>query len=386
MFKTAIPFFIRAITPVHAGSGNDLGIVDLPIQREGHTGFPKIEASTLKGSIRDAFELEAKSKENEEEKIKEEIKIHLIFGYDGTNASKSIKKFFEEDLDFIQFSSSIAFADARILLFPVKSLKGVFAYATCPAVLKRLESDLKMALLTNEIKIDDREFKAEIYKVEDEGKALVSNESKLIVKGNQVVLEEYLFEVEKKQEVSELAQTLSKLTGIEEDSLKERLIVLSDDDFTDFVKLSTEVITRIKINNETGTVDQGALFTEEYLPAETVMYSIVFFSPLFLDRSKDIEVESDNNSQNCEGIKKIKKDNKTCLTGKLEDFIKCKTDLKNFDENEVKDFFEKNFEKDGDNLKILQIGGNETIGKGFIEVNLFNSEGGQQKWQLNYQI
>ena len=385
MFKTAIPFFIRAITPVHAGSGNDLGIVDLPIQREGHTGFPKIEASTLKGSIRDAFELKAKSKENEEDKIKEEIKIHLIFGFDETNASEKVKKFFKDELEFTQFSSAIAFADARILLFPIKSLKGVFAYATCPAVLKRLEDDLKMALLTNEIKIKVKEnnqekeieFKSENYKVDDEGKALVPNESKLIVQGNQVVLEEYLFEVKKDDKVSELAQILSKLTGIEKDSLKERLIVLSDDDFTDFVKLSTEVITRIKINNETGTVDQGALFTEEYLPAETVMYSIAFFSPLFLDRSEEKEIKPDNNFKNCEGIEKIEKDNRTYLKGKLEDFIKCKTDLENFDEKEVKDFFEKNFGKNGDGLNILQIGGNETIGKGFIEVNLFNREGGQ---------
>ncbi len=338
MFKTATPFFIRAITPVHAGSVNDLGIVDLPIQREGHTGFPKIEASTLKGSIRDAFELKAKSKENEEDKIKEEIKIHLIFGYDETNASQNVRNFFET-LDFTQFSSAIAFADARILLFPVKSLKGVFAYATCPQVLKRLNEDLKMAFLGDEIEINgDKKKIDEILSVPNEN--TVANESKLIVQGNQVVLEEYLFEVEKKQEVSELAQILSRLTGIEEDSLKERLIVLSDDDFADFVKLSTEVITRIKINNETGTVDQGALFTEEYLPAETVMYSIAFFSPLFVPEDKK---------------EKIKE--------KLGNSF-------DFSEDTTKNFFK-------DLSKILQIGGNETIGKGFIEVNLFHSEGGQ---------
>ena len=341
MFKTAIPFFIRAITPVHAGSGNDLGIVDLPIQREKHTGFPKIEASTLKGSIRDAFEIEANGDE------KEETKIHLIFGYDETNSSDDVKNFFKETLDFTQFSSAIAFADARILLFPIKSLKGVFAYATCPAVLKRLKEDLKMALKEDEIKVkiknnnqeEEKEFRAEFYQVKD--KALVSgnNESKLLVQenGNQVVLEEYLFEVEKKQEVSELAQILSALTGIDENFLKERLIILDDDDFTDFVKLSTEVITRIKINNETGTVDTGALFTEEYLPTETVMYSIVFFSPLF-----------------------VPEDKKEAIKEKLgNDF--------NFSEETAKTFF-KNVPE------TLQIGGNETIGKGFIEVNLFDSE------------
>ncbi len=56
MFKKALPFFIYVITPLHAGTGQELGIVDLPIQRERHTGFPKIEASGLKGSIREVFE------------------------------------------------------------------------------------------------------------------------------------------------------------------------------------------------------------------------------------------------------------------------------------------------------------------------------------------
>ena len=56
MFKKALPFFIHVITPLHAGTGQELGIVDLPIQRERHTGFPKIEASGLKGSIREVFE------------------------------------------------------------------------------------------------------------------------------------------------------------------------------------------------------------------------------------------------------------------------------------------------------------------------------------------
>lgn len=62
------------------------------------------------------------------------------------------------------------------------------------------------------------------------------------------------------------------------------ILVLSDDDFKDFVNLSTEVITRIKIDNETGTVQAGALFTEEYLPAESVLYSLVLASPEFVTK------------------------------------------------------------------------------------------------------
>lgn len=56
MFKEAKALTILVETPLHAGSGSDLGIVDLPIQRERHTQHPKIEASSLKGCLREAFE------------------------------------------------------------------------------------------------------------------------------------------------------------------------------------------------------------------------------------------------------------------------------------------------------------------------------------------
>lgn len=56
MFRKVQPLFIIAETPVHAGSGSELELVDLPIQRERHTDFPKIEASGLKGCIKEAFE------------------------------------------------------------------------------------------------------------------------------------------------------------------------------------------------------------------------------------------------------------------------------------------------------------------------------------------
>jgi CRISPR-associated protein Cmr4 len=56
MFKKSKLFFIIAETPLHPGSGGEVtGLVDLPIQRERHTNFPKIEASGLKGCIKEAF-------------------------------------------------------------------------------------------------------------------------------------------------------------------------------------------------------------------------------------------------------------------------------------------------------------------------------------------
>ena len=52
MFSTVRPFILYALSAVHAGSGSEIGVVDLPIQRERSTGYPKIESSSLKGALR----------------------------------------------------------------------------------------------------------------------------------------------------------------------------------------------------------------------------------------------------------------------------------------------------------------------------------------------
>ena len=48
--------FYRNETPLHMGTGTELGVVDLPVQREKHTGFPKGEASSIKGTFRSISE------------------------------------------------------------------------------------------------------------------------------------------------------------------------------------------------------------------------------------------------------------------------------------------------------------------------------------------
>jgi len=239
--QTVKPFFIKVITPLHAGSGSDLGVVDMPIQRESHTSFPKIEASSLKGSIRSDFT----NKNSEEEAEK-------IFGT-GEKAG------------------ALGFSDARILFFPVKSVKGVFAYITCPMVLERLKNDLKLS--------GDKTFTIPKIDVSDE-KCIVSSEKNSIK--NKVILEEYSFTVDKQKLNIELPNF---------DEVKERLVIISDDNFTHFVKNSTEVITRIKIGKD-GIVDKeaGALFTEEYLPSETVMYALALGEVDEFDMSKVLQV------------------------------------------------------------------------------------------------
>ncbi|MBL7815765.1 MAG: type III-B CRISPR module RAMP protein Cmr4 [Saprospiraceae bacterium] len=269
MYKIAKPLFIHCQTPMHAGSGDDLGIVDLPIQRESHTHYPKIEASSLKGAIRESFEEIAKTDDDF-------TKIHVAFGFDGAYMPKeNVKKKFErsEDQDF---AGALGFSDARLLLFPLKSMRGVFVWATCGKVLRRLSSEMselcKKTTVLKEVDVP-------------ENKVIAADKAPLSIIGNKIQLEEYSFDIEDNADAKAIAAELATLTGITE--LKQKLVILPDDVFSYFVRNATEVVTRIKIDNATGTVASGALFTEEYLPAESVLYSLVLASDVFSKVGKE---------------------------------------------------------------------------------------------------
>jgi CRISPR-associated protein Cmr4 len=308
--KIIRPLFLLTDTPLHAGSGDDLGVVDLPIQRERHSKYPKIESSSLKGALREAFEESYPNRHEAQE-------IEAIFGPEeaGTRGALTV-------------------TDARILLFPVKSAKGVFAWITCTGVLNRLKTDLATA---------------SINLPEIPGANSVPANSKVVLpipnpqQGNSkknVVLEEFTFGVEPSEVCTKMAEWLStnlldQTLDFWANKLKTDLVVLADDDFADFVQLSTEVITRIKINNLTGTVEDGALFTEEYLPAESFLYTM-------LSASKE----------NFDGVSDKNKDKKSIF----EEAHQTMDSVTDTITNKLKNIF--------------QLGGNATLGKGILRVNL----------------
>lgn len=268
MFKDAKPLSIIVETPLHAGSGSELGVVDLPIQRERHTGYPKVEASSLKGCLREAFEGQY-SHFPDLDSLYAQLYIEPVFGPEQGDAH----------------ASALGLTDARLLLFPVKSMKGVFAWITCPAVLDRLKQDLGMAGLPTP-NIDSA--------------ALVNtvpNGSGLFIKDTTIVLEEYAFN---NVQTSDACTTLSEWLvdnllpagpgmAFWRDKLARDVLVLNNDDFCDFVTMSTEVIARTKIDDKTGTVAQGALWYEEYLPADSVLYTLALARDPLSEHKQEID-------------------------------------------------------------------------------------------------
>lgn len=237
--------FLYTESSLHAGTGSTVSVVDLPIQRERTTQYPMVAGSGLKGALRNQY-------------IGDQAVT--IFGPDTDKADAH--------------AGAVSVGDARILLFPVQSLIGVFAFATSHHVLSRLLRDAGVS------------FK--LPNAPTSGSALVTTNSDLLA-GAKVVLEEFSFNATKSAELDKVAAWLSQnaLPQGEEynfwrGKLQSSLIVLPDNDFRDFCQTSTEISTRVRLERGTKTVAQGALWTEERLPADSLLYS-----PVVINAARD---------------------------------------------------------------------------------------------------
>ena len=265
-------YLLKVLTPLHIGAGQGLGHVDLPIVREAHTNFPYIPGTSLKGALRNLeinqvarargekpSQVEERLTKNKFDQKEEDIlRLAKIFGVAGEGA--------EEGKEV--GAGKVLFSDAFIVLFPVKSAKGIFSLTTCPYVINRFFELLG---------IDQRVKDVPEGKV----KVLNTNGHKNLIKDNnkhKLLLEEFVFEAEESEELKKFVELVGVFVGEEN---KQRIVCVNDTDFKDFVSNYTEVQTHIKIDLNTGTVKEGALWTEEYVPAESVFaFSLVFLEEL----------------------------------------------------------------------------------------------------------
>lgn len=258
MFDTSMLMTLTTLTPTHPGSGTELSYVDMPIQREIHTGFPKIEAATLKGCIRNEVTVRHKGKEGE---------VNQLFGASGGG----------------DFASALSFSDARLLFFPVKSVLGVFAWVTCPLALERFAEECKMIGCKGEFPGINKLSGGTAYIADKNTCRLIQS----IQDKSKIMLEDYTFLAAYDHSFKEMVEAIQKLlpkSQLLNNSFTERAICLSDDDFTDFVQHSTEVNARIRVNATTGTAADNALFTEEMLPSDCILYSLIFCTDTYMSQ------------------------------------------------------------------------------------------------------
>ncbi len=227
---------LHAKTSIHAGTGQGTGVIDLPIQREGHTGWPCVFGSAVKGALR------ARAEQGEDS-IR--ATVTTLFGPDVKDAA--------------DHAGALSVGDARILLLPVRSLTSHFKWVTCPAVLHRFKSDaMRMGIACGSW---------ELPKLESEDQVLANDDGDLF-------LEEYRLRANK-HSVNELIADISRLLHSDqhlEESLPKQLVIVHDNLFGHLCEQATPVNAHVAIDNQTKTVKSGALWYEETLPPETILY------------------------------------------------------------------------------------------------------------------
>ena len=238
--------YIFTRTPLHIGAGASVGAIDQPIQRERHTGFPIIPASSLKGSLADQWnETLVAGKRGHGEAA-------WLFGSDDANQAAA---------------GALLFGEARLIAFPIRSAKGSFAWISSPLLLRRAARDgvIPSILLAGLKEPTDKQA------VFDAGA-----QSKLAL-SNKVVLEEYTFEAAGWTGLNKLGEHLAAL--LKEDAvwaeITSRLVILSDGMMSFFAQNACEVAQHVRINDETGTADVGGLFNQENVPSETLFYAVL---------------------------------------------------------------------------------------------------------------
>jgi|SRR5271166_536482 len=232
--------YIFTRTPLHVGAGSSVGAIDQPVQRERHTGFPIIPGSSIKGVLRDHLRDHLLTLGDE--------KLNDLFGKGGEGENFSAGK--------------ISFAEARLLLFPIRSAKGAFALATSALALQRFARDADIDL--------------PVLGPSKDMTCLAGN--KLVIDRNGekgVVLEEYRFNVE-----GEFPKDWEgKLRSVLRDAVLEgadgRFVLLSDGDLSHFAVNACQVNQHVRIDDQTGTAEEGGLFNEETVPSETLFYSVL---------------------------------------------------------------------------------------------------------------
>ncbi|WP_152050233.1 type III-B CRISPR module RAMP protein Cmr4 [Tautonia marina] len=252
---------LHAQTSLHPGAGTALGIVDLPVQRERHTRWPTIPGSSLKGVLRDACRERYKTEYagDRQRTNQESPRLRAAFGPHTEAAGES--------------AGALSLTDARLLAFPVRSLRGVFAWVTCPAVLDRLRRDLALCRFGS---ID-----WQVPLVEKNRVMLPSDDCPCLIEGGRVALEEFLFVRAGDSDgliaawIADHVLPDSAAFDATRARFRRSLLVLHDDDFDHFAQYATEINARIGLDYETKTVKGKALFYEEYLPPETLFYALV---------------------------------------------------------------------------------------------------------------
>lgn len=235
MTRATRPIFLGLVaeTHVHVGIGQSVEGIDLPIARERTTHWPFVPGSGVKGAFR-VWASEQAGTGN----------IDDLFGRTDTADGNTGN------------AGMLMFSDAKLVLLPVRALNKAWRWVTSPGLLRRYQRDLARADLPATFSIPNVE----------QGKWLGTGSGWL-------GLEEREFEHAGAVD-QPVVEALQQLTGESAETIRDRLVILNDDDFVWFALYGVPVMARNALD-ENKRVRNGALWYEESLAPDSVLYILI---------------------------------------------------------------------------------------------------------------
>lgn len=243
-------YWLHTLAPTHIGTGRGVGYIDLPIHRDKVTNWPVIPGSAFKGVWADRFRAT-------EENRRSNRKLRLAFGVAADDRQNNSN------------AGALIPTDARLVCLPVRSFQGTFAWCTSPLALKMLHRDLTLAGMT------DLPSPPEVLQ---EDVIHHANET-LLKEGERIYLEDLDFQTQQCNAANDWATRIAGWVFPEDTywqaAFIKRFAVLPDAVFDFLTQTGTEVTARVRIDDDTKTVADKALWNEESLPAETILVGLV---------------------------------------------------------------------------------------------------------------
>lgn len=246
-------YHLHVLSALHCGTGQSAGVVDLPIARARATGLPIVPGSSMRGVLREHV-AGGRSTEDEE----------TLFGPRTISGAQEA------------FAGALAVGDAHLLAMPVRCLAGIVCYVTAPFVLRRYARDRALA-------------GAEVPTVPQPpgGKAMVPPGSVNRLE-HTLVLEDLDLAAQDSNEAEAwgalVAGAALPADRDEQDDFRKRFAIIPDEVMGHLGETATEIRTRIAIDQDTGIVKAGALWYEENLPAESVLWGVYAVASARQDR------------------------------------------------------------------------------------------------------
>jgi len=221
---------LLAETSIHPGSGQDAGLVDLPVAREATTDYPVIVGSSFKGALLDR----ARNEDSIDDPTRDRV-----FGKQ-------------------ESAGALIVFDARLVALPVRSLTSTYKWATCPHLIERLSRDMNRS--------GGGGKSLEVPRPET-GKYIGAGNGDLYLEERQFARAGDL-----PADVLGLLQSLvaNKSAAAR---LKDQLVILHDDDFAWFARYGLAINARNVLDNEKKTSKN--LWYEETIPPDSLFYCLL---------------------------------------------------------------------------------------------------------------